>query len=230
MRKSFVAVGLLVTLGLVGNPPPVANGRQLQTIPISEIAPTVDVTSQPVGPARAHGPFPDSNCADHSPCPLPIKLELLVPTGQPSPEGTMLVNFLIIITNISPARMRLLFSIRQPTANIKQQPFSMMTLWLTSDAIRPQYVVDQRTSRLFRFEAVATSAELYGLDDDPQSFVVLSPNGTMLIHASSRVQLNPGRHSITAHAELLSISQGTSQLVGAADAETVAKTLSKATR
>jgi len=223
MRKSFVAVGLLVMLGFVGNAPPVANCRQFP----SEIQPTIDVTSQPAGPARAHGPFPDSNCADHSPCPLPIKLELLVPTGHLSPEGTMIVDFQI--TNVSPAWIRLPFSIRRPTANIKQ-PFSMMTLWLTSDAVRPQYLVDQRTGGLSRFEVVVTSAELYGLDDDAHSFIVLRPNQDMLIRASSRVQLNPGRHSITAHAELLSISQGTSQVVGTADAETVAKTLSKATR
>ena len=227
MRKSSVAVGLLLMLGFVGNAPRVANCRQLWTVPRSEIAPTIDVTSQPAGPARAHGPFPDSNCADHSPCLLPIKLELLVPTGQLSPEGTMLVNFQI--TNVSPAWIRLPSSIRQPTATIKQ-PFSMMTLWLTSDAVRPQYVVGQRTGRLSRAEVVVTSAELYGLDDDPHSFIVLRPNQDMFIRASSRIQLNPGRHSITAHAELLTISQGTSQVVGTADAETVAKTLSKATR
>jgi hypothetical protein len=104
-----------------------------------------------------------------------------------------------------------------------------MTLWLTSDAIRPQNLVDQQTGRSFRFDGVATSAELYGHDDDPQSFVVLPPNSSMLVRASSRVQLNPGSHSITAHAELLTVSKAASQFVGTADAEAVTKTLSKAT-
>ena len=111
-----------------------------------------------------------------------------------------------------PAWIRLPFSIRQPKANIDPHNSNL------------------GTGREFRAEVVVPSAELYGLDDDPHSFVVLRPNQDMLIRASSRVQLNPGHHSITAHAELLSISQGTSQVVGTADAEAVAKTLSKATR
>jgi len=189
----------------------------------AQIQLTVDATSQPAGPARARGPFAGSNSAGHS-AGLPIRLELLVPTSQLSPEGTMLVDFLI--TNVSAEPIRLPSSIRQTSAN-SEQPVSVMTLWLTSDAVKPQYVVDEQTGRLFQVEAVVTSVELYG--HDAQSFVALFPNASMLVHASSRVQLKPGSHSITAHAELLTTSKATSQLVGTADAETVSKSLSKAT-
>jgi hypothetical protein len=191
----------------------------------TQIQLTVDATSQPAGPARARGPFPGSNSAGHS-AGLPIRLELLVPTSQLSPEGTMLVDFLI--TNVSAKPIRLPSALRQTSANT-EKPVSVMTLWLTSDAVRPQYLVDQQTGRLFQAEVVVTSAELHSHDDDAQSSVALLPGTSMLVHASSRVQLKPGSHSITAHAELLTISKGASQLVGTADAEAVSKTLSKAT-
>jgi len=185
---------------------------------------TVDATKQPSRPPRGRGPFPGSTSAGHS-AGLPIRLELLVPTGELSSEGSMLADFLI--TNVGTETLRLPFSVHQGTENI-EQPTSLLTLWLTSDAIRHQYARDQQTGRLFWIEAVATSAELYGTDGDAHAFAVLPPNASMLVHALSP-QLNPGRHPITAHAELLIMSKGTSRVVGTADSETVEKTMSNVT-
>lgn len=181
---------------------------------------SVDATMQPSGPARGRGPFPGSSSAGHS-AGLPIRLDLVVPNAELRPDGSVLVDF--VITNVGTEPISLPFSVQQ---NI-EQPMSVLTLWLTSDAIMDQFAKDQQTGRLFRIDIVGTSAELYGRNDDPQSFAVLAPNKSILVHASSRIQLNPGSHSITAHAELLRIMNGTSRLVGTADSEAVTKTLSK---
>jgi hypothetical protein len=47
----------------------------------------------------------------------------------------------------------------------------------------------------------------------------MSSVASMLVHAKSRVQLKRGNHSFVAHAELLRIAPGASQLVGTADSE-----------
>lgn len=183
---------------------------------------TVDATRQPSGAPRGRGPFPGSISAGHS-AGLPIKLELFVPAGELSSEGTILVDFLI--TNVGPDAIRLPSSVRHATGI--DRPYSLVTLWLTSDAIKKQYAKEQQTGRLFEIAAVATSAELYADSDDADSLALLPPGASMMVHASSRVQLNPGRHSITAHAELERISNGAAELVGTADSETLRKTLTE---
>lgn len=181
---------------------------------------SVDATMQASGPARGRGPFPGSSSAGHS-AGLPVRLDLVVPNAELRPDGSVLVDF--VITNVGTEPISLPSSVQQNT----EQPMSVLTLWLTSDAIMDQFAKDQQTGHPFRIDIVGTSAELYGRSDDPQSFAVLAPNKSILVHASSRIQLNPGSHSITAHAELLRIMNGTSRLVGTADSEAVAKTLSK---
>lgn len=150
---------------------------------------------------------------------LPIKLEVFVPSGQLSPEGTILVDFLI--TNVGSGSIRLpsALSLRQPSG--VNRPYDLLTLWLTSDAIRKQYAKDERTGRLFEIETVATSAELYADSDEADTFALLPPSASMLVHASSP-QLNPGGYSITAHAWLERVSSH-AELVGTADSETVRK-------
>jgi hypothetical protein len=180
---------------------------------------SVDATMQPSPPVRGQGPFPGSTSPGHSDG-LPIRLELVVPNGELRRDGSLLVDF--VITNVGTEPINLPSSVNQ---NIEHM--SVLTLWLTSDAIMDQFAKDQQTGRPFRIDIVGTSAELYGRNNDPQNFAVLAPNKSILVHASSRIQLNPGSHSITAHAELLRIMNGTSRLVGTADSEAVTKTLSK---
>jgi len=180
----------------------------------------IDATKQKLArPPRGRGPFPGSDSAGHS-AGLPVRLGLVVPTGELSPDGTIRVDFLI--TNVGSAPIRLPSSVREDS----DRPFSLLTLWLTGDAIKKQYAVDQQTGRLFEVAIVVTSAELYDVGDEADGFALLPPGASMLVHASSHVELNPGNHSITAHAELARISRVT-ELVGTADSETLRKTFTK---
>lgn len=187
-------------------------------IPAAQDVPTIDATSQPSAPPRGRGPFPGPIAPGHS-AGLPIRLDLLIQTGALRSDGTVLVDFLI--TNVGTEPISLPASIDQ---NIGQQT-SVLTLWLTSDGLRGQFVKDQQTGAVFKAEVVVTSAELYGRSGNSQSFNVLAPGTSMRVHASSRVQLNPGSHSFTAHAEVRRISKGNSELVGIADSEAVRKTI-----
>jgi hypothetical protein len=175
---------------------------------------TIDATKQPSPPARGRGPFPGSATPGHS-AGLPIRLELLIPTGELRADGTILVDFMI--TNVGTEPITLPSSVDQ-----NMERTAILTLWLTSDAIKDAYV-DLKTGRPIKTDMVGTSAELYSRSDDPQSFHVLAPNKTIRVHASSRVGLQPGIHSLTAHAEL---TNGASARPGTADSDAVTKTLS----
>jgi len=181
---------------------------------------TVDATMQPSPPPRARGPFPGSPSPGHS-VNLPIRLELLFRTGDLRPDGTALVDF--VITNVAPKPIILPSSADQNIAPMA--PKVVLTLWLTSDAIKDQFFRDTASGRLVKFEIVGTSAELYGSSDVLQSFHELAPNESMLVHASSRVQLDQGMKSFTGHAELLQVSNG-SKLIGTADSTVITQTLS----
>ncbi|PYT28638.1 MAG: hypothetical protein DMG58_18035 [Acidobacteria bacterium] len=108
----------------------------------------------------------------------------------------------------------------------------ILTLWFTSDAANDEYFKDTASGRTVKIEIVPTSAELYSRSNDPHSFLLVAPNQSVKVHASSRVQLRPGTHTATAHAELLHIlvrdSSASSELVGTADSEAVTTTLATA--
>jgi hypothetical protein len=130
-----------------------------------------------------------------------------------------------VITNIGDDVISLPSSIKEsdgPSAYL-------LTLWFTSDAIKDAYFKDTASGRPVKIEIVSTSAELYGRSNDPHSFLMVAPNQSMKVHASSRVQLQPGTHTATAHAELLHLvardSSISSEVVGTADSETVTTTL-----
>jgi hypothetical protein len=179
---------------------------------------TIDATKQPSPPLRAHGPFPGSSSPGHSAA-LPIRLELLVPTGKLRSDGTILVDF--IVTNVGAMAITLPSSTDQNLGGTE-----ILTLWLTSDAVKDAYV-DLKTGRPLKlFGVVETSAELYSRTDETKSVHLLAPNETMQVHASSRVGLRPGTDLLVAHAELIRLSQGASELVGTADSEAVTKPLS----
>ena len=181
---------------------------------------TIDATKQPSPPIRGRGPFPGSGNPGHSPG-LPIQLELQIPTGELRLDGTALVDFMI--TNVGTEPITLPVSVDQNLEGAE-----ILTLWFTSDAIKDAYFRDQQTGRLVKIEAFGTSAELYGRDNDPKTFQLLTPNESIRVHASSRVWLNPGRHSFIGHAELVHAAQGRAELVGTSDAGPVTKTLSRA--
>jgi hypothetical protein len=204
---------------------------------------TVDATGQVSPPARGRGPFPGSATPGHS-TGLPIRLDLLVPTGELTPQGTALIDFRI--TNIGSEPITLPISIRQgsllPKPPNTEYTMDWLTLWFTSDAITDEYLdlkgLDGQIHRL-KTESPATSAELYGRSDDPQTFYSLAPNKSIVVHASSRVPLKSGTHSLTGHAELTRESillnsnppdtvNVTSKLLGTADSEPITKTLSEA--
>jgi hypothetical protein len=178
---------------------------------------TIDATRQPAPPSRGRGPFPSSANPGHS-AGLPIQLEIEIPTGKLRPDGTTLVDFML--TNVGTEPITLPASV-----DWNMERTDVLTLWLTSDAIKDVYLKDQQTGRLVKVEIVGTSAELYGDSNDPRTFHVLTPNETIRVHASSRVGLKPGTHSLTGHAELARVPHGTIEVVGTSEAEPVTKAL-----
>ena len=182
---------------------------------------TIDATRLPETPPRGRGPFPGSATPGHS-ANLPIRVDLLFPTGALRPDGTTLVDF--VITNVGTEPIMLPSAVNQNFARTIRTV--VLTLWLTSDATKDRHFRDVKSGHLVKIESVGTSAQLYGRSDDPQSFQELAPNEKMRVHASSRVQLNSGTHSFTGHAELLQVLNGTSERIGTADAEVVMATLS----
>jgi hypothetical protein len=184
---------------------------------------TIDASKQPSPPARGRGPFPSSISPGHS-THLPIRLELRIPNGPLQADGTTLVDF--VITNIGNDAISLPTSIKESDG-----PSSyVLTLWFTSDAVKDAYFKDTASGRPVKIEIVSTSTELYGRRNDPHSFLLVAPNQSVKVHASSRVQLQPGMHTATAHAELMQLvsrdSSISSEVVGTADSETVSMTLS----
>jgi hypothetical protein len=173
---------------------------------------TIDATAQRQRPPRGRGPFPGSASAGHS-AGFPIRLELLIPSSRLQPDGITTVDF--VITNIGTE------SVKVPSAVVlfDSAPRESLTLWLTSDWIKKQYLRDQRTGHLVEIGIVWISAELDG-GDDPKSFSSLAPSTSIRVHASSP-PFNAGAYSFTAHAELTRISNGTAQLLGTADSEAV---------
>jgi uncharacterized protein YigA (DUF484 family) len=142
------------------------------------------------------------------------------------PDGALLVDF--VITNIGTEPIRLPTSVNR---NLEHQT-AVLTLWLTSDAIKDEYLRDTTSGRVVKIEIVGTSAELQGNGDDPHSFFQVAPNKTVRVRASSRVRLQPGSQTLTAHAELIHLitrdSSSYSEVVGTADSEPVTKALSTA--
>ena len=227
--KSLVVLVVFLCLGL-----------GVMVVASAQVQLTIDATKQPSPPVRARGPFPDSATPGHSPG-LPIRLELMIPVGELRSDGTTLVDF--IVTNVGSAPITIPSVLDQgdllPKAPSTEYILDCLTLYLTSDAIKDTYLKDINSGRLFKIDAVGTSAELYGRSDGPQSFHVLAPNETIRVHASSRVGLEPGTHTLTAHAELLRVTvrlninsptrdtvNETSKEVGTADSEAVTTTLS----
>lgn len=170
----------------------------------------LDVTAGQTRPPRERGPFPVSERPGHS-LGLPIKVQLLLPATEVlRPDGTEGVDF--TITNIGTDPIKLPSSVLLANSG----PYEALTLWLTSDAIKDQFFKDTATGDLVKIAAVPISAELDGTDDDPNSFEIVAPGEYILVHASSP-ELIEGTYSFTAHAELLRISNGRSELIGTAD-------------
>jgi hypothetical protein len=174
---------------------------------------TIDATNQPGSPVRGRGPFPGSALPGHS-AGLPVRLDLV------APNGTTLVDF--IITNIGTQPIGLPISLDGNNSS----PRTILTLYLTSDAI--EYGHFQSGEPIFPFQP--TSAALYSQSGDPKTFYSLAPGKAIRVHAPAGIDVKPGTHSLTAHAELLtevvSSSGITSEELGTAEAIPVVKTFS----
>lgn len=178
---------------------------------------TIDAAGQQQRPPRGRGPFPGSTSPGHS-SGLPIRLELLMPTRQLRADETTIVDF--IITNIGTEPIKLPSSVLL----FNSEPMQALTLWLTSDGIKEQYLRGEGSGPPIKFEIVEISAELDGRSDKPKSYLTLAPNKSIRVHASTP-QLRAGTHSFTAHAELGLMSNGTNEGIGTADSEAVTTTL-----
>jgi hypothetical protein len=178
---------------------------------------TIDAAAQQQRPPRGRGPFPGSPTPGNS-AGLPIRLELLMPTRELRPDETTIVDF--IITNIGTEPIKLPSSVLL----FNSEPREALTLWLTSDGIKDQYLYTG-SGRVIKFETVQISAEMDGRSDEPKSFLALAPSKSIRVHASSP-QLKAGTHSFTAHAEFGRFSNGSGEAIGTADSEPVTATLS----
>ena len=186
---------------------------------------TIDASKQPSPPARGRGPFSPSVGPGHSAY-LPIRLELRIQSGPLQPDGTTLIDFVITNTGEGDDVILLPSSIKESDG-----PSSyVLNLWFTSDAVKDAYFKDTASGRPVKIEIVSLSAQLFGRSNEPHSFLPVAANQSMKVHASSRVQLQPGKHTATAHAELLHLvardSSISSEVVGTADSETITATLS----
>jgi hypothetical protein len=182
---------------------------------------TVDATKQLSTPIRGRGPFPGSPTPGHSPG-LPIRLVLQLPTGDLRPDKMTVVDFLI--TNVGTEAITLPISI-----DCRTESTDILTLWLSSDAIKDQYLTDKQTGHLAKIEMVETSAQLCGRAIEPQSLRMFAPNETLRVHALSP-PMNPGPNSFIGHAERLRVAHGASEVVGTSDADPVTRTLHLPTR
>jgi hypothetical protein len=154
---------------------------------------------------------------------FPVRLDSIA-TGKLEPNGTTLIDF--IITNIEAEPIKLPFSI---DGNISS-PRTILTLYLTSDAI--EYGHLQSGEPILPWQP--TSAELYARSDDRKTFYLLAPSKAIRAHASSRFQVKPGTHSLTAHAQLLtevvSSSGVTGEVLGTAEVSTSRQNICKSHR
>jgi hypothetical protein len=175
---------------------------------------SIDATSQPSPPPRGRGPFPASARPGHS-VGFPIRLDLMIATGKLESNGTALIDF--IVTNIGAEPIKLPLSVDQNISHTH-----ILTLYLTSDAIMDETF--QRFSNGGRMLAIQpTSAELYGQSGSPQTFYLLAPSKAIRVHASTRFALKAGTHPLTAHAELLRLWEGRSEVLGTAESNTIEK-------
>jgi hypothetical protein len=141
---------------------------------------TLDATKQIMRPPRARGPFPGSATPGHSDG-FPIRLDLRFLTIDIPRDGSALFNF--VMTNVGTGPMKLPCSVdlfKTLSAADRPDPdvggTSILTLWITSDAVIDQYAKDVRTGELFKISSVGISAELDGGSRrDPQSFCTLNP-------------------------------------------------------
>jgi hypothetical protein len=182
---------------------------------------TIDATKQTMRPPRGRGPFPGSATPGHS-AGFPIRLEMEFPTTKVASQRSVLIDF--ILTNLAPDPVKLPCSaVLIPNPNIEGT--SILNLWITSDAIIDQYFKDIHTGQPVKSSIVGISAELDGQTDDPETFCVLDPGGSLKVHAQAGVILKMGAYSFTAHAELTSNSTGIRR-PETADSHTIRKTLS----
>jgi hypothetical protein len=122
---------------------------------------TVDATRQLAPPMRGRGPFPGSTTPGHS-ADLPIRLDLLIPTGELTPDGTVLIDFRI--TNIGSELITLPVSIDQGSF-LPQPPdtdftLDILTLWLTSDAISDELELKGPDGQVNRLKSWASPSHL----------------------------------------------------------------------
>src|SRR5271165_1957913 len=101
---------------------------------------TIDASKQPAPPARGRGPFPGSAFPGHS-SGLPVKVALVIPSGEIRADGTSLVDF--VVTNLGPEAITVPSSVYQNP----EHRTSILTLWLSSDGIKDVYFRDNATGR-----------------------------------------------------------------------------------
>jgi hypothetical protein len=144
---------------------------------------------------------------------FPIRLTVEIPDGKLQQDGSVPIDF--ILTNVGNTRLALPSCVNQNAVHT-----AVLTLYVTSDGIEPVYF----TSGV-RIFLIPTSAELYTDSFNPDTSTGLAPNQSIRVRASSRARFQPGIQTLTGHAELLKLINGSSEQIGTADSEPVQKKL-----
>ena len=168
----------------------------------TQIQATIDATRGITTARRGMGPFPNRGLSHHSSS-FPVRLDLLIPSGQLRQDDTSLFDF--VLTNVSSHSIRLPLSV-----DARSKHTHVLTLYITS--------ADGRLRG-----DIPPCAELFGQADNPATFMHLLPGRSVVVHASSRFVIPIGHHSLVGHVEYLALSNGTSTVVGSADSKKVDK-------
>jgi hypothetical protein len=168
----------------------------------TQIQATIDATRGIPSARRGMGPFPNSELS-HKPSAFPVRLDLLIPSGQLRQDDTSLFDF--VLTNVSSHSIRLPVSV-----DARSKHTHMLTLYMTS------------TDGHLRGD-IPPCAELFGQADNPATFMHLLPGRSVVVHASSRFVVPIGHLSLVGHAEYLLLSNGTSTVIGSTDSNEVDK-------
>lgn len=167
-----------------------------------QIQATIDATRGIPSARRGMGPSPNSGLA-HQPSTFPVRLDLLIPSGQLRQDDTSLFDF--VLTNVSPHSIRLPVSV-----DARSKHTHVLTLYITS------------ADGHLRGD-IPPCAELFGEADKPATFMHLLPGRSVVVHASSRFVVPIGHLSLVGHAEYLLLSNGTSTVIGTTDSNEVDK-------
>jgi hypothetical protein len=161
---------------------------------------TVDATTQPPPARRGMGPTPHASVPGHTRGFL-TRLEVTLRPHRTLQDDYAVIDF--ALTNIDSTPIRLPISVDQ-----QSRYTHLLTFFITS----PDGVIKGD---------IPPCAELYGETAAPDTFILLGPGKTLLVHASTHFALPESNLTLTGHAEYLSLTRNRADFLGAVESRTV---------